>query len=98
MADTGKREKRQVVECTVMVFDICSSTVFIEDLVKTDELDSYCKLLEDFLIFLKVMKIDGMTIYKFIGDGFVLLFDKKVPFDEVLTASGKIALFAKRSV
>ena len=86
------------IEYTVLVFDICSSTVFIEDLVKTDEMDAYCMLLKDFKNFLTAMGVDGMTIYKFLGDGFVLLFDKKVLFDEVLTVSRKITDFAKERI
>ena len=98
MANAGRRDKTPDAEYTVLIFDICSSTVFIEDLVKTDELDSYCNLLEDFKHFLSALNIDGMTIYKFLGDGFVLLFDKKVLFDEVLMVSKRTAEYAKERI
>ena len=98
MANAGRRDKTPDAEYTVLIFDICSSTVFIEDLVKTDELDSYCNLLKDFKHFLSALNIDGMTIYKFLGDGFVLLFDKKVLFDEVLMVSKRTAEYAKERI
>jgi class 3 adenylate cyclase len=98
MANAGKTEKKSEAEYTVLIFDICSSTIFIEDLVKTDELDSYCKLLEDFKSFLTAMNIEGMIIYKFLGDGFIILFDKKVLFDEVLMVSRRTAEFAKERI
>lgn len=82
-------------EYTVLVFDICSSTVFIEDLVKTNQLETYCDLVESFRNLLLSIRISGMTIYKFLGDGFVLLFGSEILFDEVLLVSKKLAEFAK---
>ena len=98
MANAEKEDARTSMEYTIVVFDICSSTVFIEDLVKTNELESYGKLIEDFRHFLAEMKIDGMTIYKFLGDGFVLLYDTKVLFAEVLIACKRMVEFAKERI
>jgi len=73
--DEPNRERHLVV-----VFDICSSTTILEDLKRTDNLGAWRKL----LISLKDHLLEkglplGMDLYKFIGDGFVLLFPNNVP-------------------
>src|SRR5438128_2567398 len=63
--------------CKVVVFfDICSSTTLLEDLVQTENLQRW----RNVLIGLKKVLADessntSFEIYKFIGDGWVLLFD-----------------------
>ena len=59
----------------VIVFDICSSTKILEELKQNDNLDCW----RNFLMFLKDCldqdgKKLGMTPYKFLGDGWILLF------------------------
>jgi len=73
--DEPNRERHLVV-----VFDICSSTTILEDLKRTDNLGAWRKL----LITLKDYVLEkgtpiGMDLYKFIGDGWVLLFPNSVP-------------------
>jgi len=73
--DEPNRERHLVV-----VFDICSSTTILEDLKRTDNLGAWRKL----LISLKDHLLEkgvplGMDLYKFIGDGFVLLFPNNAP-------------------
>ena len=68
----------------VVVFDICSSTTILEDLKRTDNLGAWKHL----LIFLKdyLLHKGGplqMDLYKFIGDGWVLLFPNAAPKKEL---------------
>ncbi len=58
----------------VVVFDICSSTTILEDLKQTDHLAEWRNLLirlKDYILE-RGCKI-GVQIYKFIGDGWILL-------------------------
>jgi hypothetical protein len=64
----------------VVVFDICSSTTILEDLKRTDNLGAWRNL----LISLKDYMVEQgarleMKLYKFIGDGWILLFPNDVP-------------------
>lgn len=64
----------------VVVFDICSSTTILEDLKRTDNLAAW----RDLLLEMKAnLQQEGsrlaMCLYKFIGDGWVLLFPDSVP-------------------
>jgi class 3 adenylate cyclase len=63
----------------VVVFDICSSTTILEDLKRTDNLSAW----RNVLIHLKDYLLEhgaelDMNLYKFIGDGWVLLFPDDV--------------------
>jgi class 3 adenylate cyclase len=63
----------------VVVFDICSSTTILEDLKRTDNLSAWRNVLihlKDYL--LKHGAELDMNLYKFIGDGWVLLFPDDV--------------------
>lgn len=76
---TTKKEELKFVQKYVLFFDICSSTSIIEDLIRSERL----KLWRDLLIQLKNYLQDesgnyGYKIYKFIGDGWVLLFEKNI--------------------
>lgn len=68
---TAEIEKKLVV-----AFDICSSTTIIEDLHKTEHTIKW----RDFLIWIKeYLRIQSteldFVVYKFTGDGWILLFD-----------------------
>jgi len=85
--DEPNRERHLVV-----VFDICSSTTILEDLKRTDNLGAWRKL----LISLKDHVLEtgtplGMDLYKFIGDGWVLLFPNSVPKMELCTFLGDLS-------
>jgi class 3 adenylate cyclase len=72
--DVSSRERHLVV-----VFDICSSTTILEDLKRTDNLSAWRNVLihlKDYLLE-KGAELD-MNLYKFIGDGWVLLFPDDV--------------------
>jgi hypothetical protein len=79
-SELSSRERHLVV-----VFDICSSTTILEDLKHTDNLGAWRNLLislKDYL--LQKGAPLHMDLYKFIGDGWVLLFPISVPKVELL--------------
>jgi hypothetical protein len=65
------------VDKLVVTFDICSSTAILEDLILSDNLNNYIKLLIELKKFLMVEsnKMD-FDVYKFIGDGWILIFNE----------------------
>lgn len=64
----------------VVVFDICSSTTILEELKRTDNLTAWRNFLISIKDFLqREGEKLGMELYKFIGDGWVLLFPDSVP-------------------
>lgn len=68
----------------VVVFDICSSTTILEDLKRTDNLAAWRDLLLDMKAHLQQEGSRlAMCLYKFIGDGWVLLFPDTVPKKEL---------------
>jgi len=73
---TREQDRPKIVKKIVLAFDICSSTSIIEDLHKTENIIKW----RDFLIWIKnyLQKKSeeyGFSIYKFTGDGWILLFD-----------------------
>lgn len=75
-----------IVQKIVVAFDICSSTLIIEDLHKTENIDRW----KDFLIWIKrYLNIKAselsLDIYKFTGDGWILLFDKDFNGDQLIS-------------
>jgi len=76
---TSRADELTTEEKIVVFFDICSSSTILEDLLQTDSMSRYRNLMisiKDFL--LKRREEDGFIIYKFIGDGWVLLFPPNV--------------------
>lgn len=66
-----KKVKRIVLYC-----DICCSTRILEDLLRSENIERWVKLLariKEYLILEK--EINGFEIYKFLGDGWILLLD-----------------------
>jgi DNA-binding CsgD family transcriptional regulator len=60
----------------VLVVDICSSTSMIENLVSNGSEEKYSLLIQDFLISVKQSgDYSKQEIYKFLGDGFIILFE-----------------------
>lgn len=72
---TATDEELRVAEKLVVVFDICSSSNILEELVVRQDLRPLRNLLIDLKSFLKekAARLD-FTPYKFIGDGWILLF------------------------
>lgn len=65
-----------VVRKTVVIFDICCSTAILEDLVRSENPIRWQWVLGELKRFLWLLKTDvPFTTYKFVGDGWILLFD-----------------------
>jgi class 3 adenylate cyclase len=63
------------VQKIVLFFDICSSTSILEDLLRTENSELWKNLLIKLKEYLRAQrKSVGFEIYKFLGDGWVLLF------------------------
>jgi class 3 adenylate cyclase len=82
---TRETDKPTLVRKIVMVFDICSSTILVEDLKSTDNLDRWRNLLIDLKAFLMDRKRQlHFEIYKFTGDGWILLFPSETTKNALL--------------
>jgi hypothetical protein len=81
----------------VLVFDICSSTTIIEDLAKNDRVRDFGKLADGIWGFLSYRhRALRFTIYKFLGDGFILLFENRQHIDEILNFCTDLAFFCEQ--
>jgi len=73
MAKIG--QYRPTVRKIVVFFDICSSTKILEDLIRTENEEKWRDLLIAQKNFLRQRRVNyGFDMYKFLGDGWVLLF------------------------
>lgn len=64
----------------VLVFDFCSSTSIVEDLLRSEKQDRWRDLLIDVKELLtRERQAHDFNIYKFVGDGWILLFDIDFP-------------------
>jgi class 3 adenylate cyclase len=82
---TREKDEIQIVNRIVATLDICSSSRIIEDLLKTGNI----KIWGDLLIRMKEYLTTesprpGAEIYKFIGDGWIILFDKPYSGKKIL--------------
>ena len=76
---TRRSEDLSVEEKVVIFFDICSSSTILEDLLATDNMKIFRNVLISIKSFLKTRASqDEFVLYKFIGDGWVLLFPPDV--------------------
>jgi len=72
-------------EQTVLVFDICSSSTMLEDLHLTNRIKEYSILIDDIMRFLEKNAAHyNYEIYKFLGDGFILIFSESTSIDLIL--------------
>lgn len=72
---TSDGEELKIEERIVVFFDICSSSTILEDLLGTDNMRTYRNLQIAIKNFLQENTAEGeFVIYKFIGDGWILLF------------------------
>ena len=68
-------DELHIEEKLVVCFDMCSSSAILEDLLATDNLRSLRDLLISTKDFIRLKShIPGLLLYKFIGDGWILLF------------------------
>lgn len=78
-------ESRSTVRKMVVFFDICSSTKILEDLIRTENEEKWRELLVAQKNFLKRRRDKhGFNMYKFLGDGWVLLFPTDVSGGELM--------------
>lgn len=76
---TRRSEELSVEKKVVVFFDICSSSRILEDLLATENMKSYRDLLLSIKNVLRNRRVrDEFIIYKFIGDGWILLFPHDV--------------------
>lgn len=75
---TRKSEQTEVVKKIFVFFDICSSTSILEDLVRTENQTRWRDLLIDLKAYLRSeQSLLGFELYKFLGDGWILLFEPR---------------------
>lgn len=83
----------------VVTFDICSSSDIIEDLSLTGNLKAMRNLLINMKKFLrKNAKIIGFEIYKFTGDGWILLFPQDVKGKYIMDFLKKLSVHFKKLI
>jgi class 3 adenylate cyclase len=73
---TRENDKPETVRKIVVVFDISSSTKILEDLKRTDNLTMWRDLHISLKRYLESMP--NMEMYKFMGDGWILLFEPDI--------------------
>jgi len=78
---TRENETLTIIRKVVVVFDISSSTTILEDLMRCERLDVW----RNVLIVLKetLMYAPAVELYKFMGDGWILLFSPDIKKDEL---------------
>ena len=82
---TIEKDNPRIEKKIVVTFDICSSTSILEDLHKTENTIKW----RDFLIWMKTYLISKSEenyfyVYKFTGDGWILLFDFDCPGENLI--------------
>lgn len=89
---TRKTSEPKTVKKTVVVFDICSSTSILENLQLNERLKRWRDLIIGMKDFLRneAPKV-GFKIYKFLGDGWILLFPEDFDGDELIQFLTKIS-------
>lgn len=82
---TQIRDKLYNERRIVLTFDICSSTDILEDLHRTENIEVW----RNFLIWVKKYlnkksKSESFDLYKFTGDGWIILFDFNYPGEKLI--------------
>lgn len=96
---TRTDEELKIEFKTVVVFDICSSTTMLEDLVLTGNLQPWRNLLISLKKFMeREAERVQCEIYKFVGDGWILLFHESATGSEVIEFLDRLGLFYKTRV
>lgn len=89
---TRKTSEPKTVTKTVVVFDICSSTTILENLQLNERLKRWRNLIIGMKNFLRTEAPEvGFKIYKFIGDGWILLFPEDFGGDELIQFLSKLS-------
>jgi class 3 adenylate cyclase len=74
----------------VVVMDVCSSTQILETLTRMENAEEYYKLMMRIYKAVERATMNKGSIYKFLGDGFILLFNSEYEFDKILSCVGNI--------
>ncbi|MBA4388673.1 MAG: hypothetical protein C0404_11880 [Verrucomicrobia bacterium] len=75
----------------VLFFDFCSSTSILEDLLRTENQRKWRDLIISMKVMLKNEKdTANFDIYKFVGDGWILLFPEDFPLDKLFSLLKRI--------
>ncbi|HXX43748.1 MAG TPA: hypothetical protein VEJ38_03405 [Candidatus Acidoferrales bacterium] len=91
---TREAEDPDVVERTVVFFDICSSSNMLEDLMLSNNQRVMRNLLIAVKNFLKSEAAEqGFEVHKFIGDGWVLLFPGQTSGESLITFLDKLCKY-----
>lgn len=78
-------KKPKKVKKIVLYSDICCSTSILEVLLRSENTEKWVKLLASAKKYLRdEREIQGFEIYKFLGDGWILLFDEDMSGYELL--------------
>ena len=95
----GKGSVYEVFDYYVLVFDVCSSSSILENLQTNDNLVEWKKFWEGINSFLKEKSDSNKFFinYKFVGDGFILLFDIKY-INEIISFSRELAKFLNETL
>ena len=81
-------------EKIVVFFDMCSSTRILEDLISIGHLNVFRNVLIATKKFLQGKAIESsMDIYKFVGDGWVLLFPNYIPGKKLIETLTELSCF-----
>ncbi len=81
----------------VVAFDVCSSSVLIEDLVRHERVPDYGKLIDAFFAYINTKRDQyHIELYKFVGDGLILFLDETVSMDDVLSFCIELTTFSKQ--
>lgn len=90
-AKGSTRKHIETSDQAIMVFDIRSSTKFVENLHSTGQLNRYYEMIQNIYHFLEDTMIEHyFKIYKFLGDGFIIVFNHKVKIEDILKFSPQI--------
>jgi class 3 adenylate cyclase len=83
---------------TVLIFDVCSSSNMLEDLLLSENIQAMRNLIISIKTFLRGKQSEGRCeIYKFIGDGWILLFPYQVRGTELIAFMEELSqTFAKK--
>jgi len=70
------QSQAEIVEKMVVTFDICSSTKILEQLIARNTIQAWCEVLNSIekLLRKRLCELKG-DLYKFTGDGWIMLFD-----------------------
>jgi class 3 adenylate cyclase len=88
---TEPRDKVETVQKTVVVFDLSSSTTILEELKRIDRLDVWRNLFINMKGVLKARR--DVELYKFMGDGWVLLYSPDVDIDNLMQQLNELSVF-----